>query len=146
MELQFKAYAPSALFVIGLVLMAIVSLSAVGAPANGNPPEVVRFMDVDHVGRWAVIRMPNGDPVWVSIAQEGILVKKSSSGITGALLYEEKNIYKAARTAMALDASYPRYRTPEGMFNPVLKAFVNAIIHCDTLAEVSRVLNEAYQE
>jgi hypothetical protein len=107
--------------------------------------ELIRFLDDDRKGRWANIRMDNGDPCWVSIAQTGILVKKSKFGLLGAKLYEEKNIYKAAKTAQALSEYYPDDLTPDEMWNPVLKSIVNAILHCSNLAEVTRVLNEAYK-
>lgn len=108
--------------------------------------ELIRFLDDDYKGRWANIVMDNGDPCWVSIAQTGILVKKSKIGLFGAKLYEQKNVYKAAKTAQALSAQYPDDLTPVEMWNPVLKSIVNAVLHCDNLAEVTRVLNEADQE
>jgi hypothetical protein len=108
--------------------------------------ELIRFLDDDRKGRWANIRMDNGDPCWISIAQTGIFVKKSKIGLFGAKLYEEKNIYKAAKTAQALSKQYPDDLTPDGMWNPVLKSIVNAILHCSNLAEVTIVLNEAAQK
>ncbi|MHA1170295.1 MAG: hypothetical protein ACTSRU_20910 [Candidatus Hodarchaeales archaeon] len=107
--------------------------------------ELIRFMDDDRKGRWANIRMDNGDPCWVSIAQTGILVKKSKIGLFGAKLYEEKNVYMAARTAEALMEMYSDDLTPAEIWNPVLKSIVNAILHCTNLAKVTRVLNEAYK-
>lgn len=106
--------------------------------------ELVRFLDDNSKGRWANIRMDNGDPCWVGIAQTGILVKKSKMGIFGAKLFEEKDIYKAAKTAQILSKKNQDNLTPEEMWNPVLKSIVNTILHCSNLAEVTRVLNEAY--
>lgn len=108
-------------------------------------PELIRFLDDDRKGRWANIRMDNGDPCWIGIAQTGILVKKSKIGLFGAKLYEEKNIYKAAKTAEALSRLYPDDLTPAMMQNPVLKSITNAVLHCNSLAEVTRVLNEAFE-
>jgi len=51
--------------------------------------------------------MANNDPCWIGIAKTGILVKKSKMGLFGAKLYEEKNIYKAAKTAQELSEQYP---------------------------------------
>lgn len=78
--------------------------------------ELIRFLDDDHKGRWANIRMDNGDPCWIGIAQTGILVKKSKMGLFGAKLYEEKNIYKAAKTAQALSEQYLDNLTPDEMW------------------------------
>jgi hypothetical protein len=100
-------------------------------------------MDNDRRGRWANIVMDNGDPCWIGIAQTGVLVRKSRVGLFGAKLYEEKNVYKAAKTAQALDALYPSKLTPSSMSNPVLAAFVNSVLHCRDLAETTRILNEA---
>ena len=101
-----------------------------------------RFLDDDRKGRWANLRMDNGDPCWVGIAQTGVLVKKSKIGLFGAKLYEEKNTCKAASTALVLNNLYPRDLTPAEILNPVLKSIVNAILHCNNLAEVTKTLNE----
>ena len=90
---------------------------------------------------YANIRMGNGDPCYVSVAQTGVLVKKSKIGMFGAKLYEESNVHVAAKNAERLYGLYPD-KTPADMTNPVLKAFTNAILNCRTLAEVTRVLNE----
>ena len=106
---------------------------------------LTRFMDHDRRGRWANLIMDNGDPCWIGIAQTGVLVKKSRVGILGAKLYDQKNLYEAAKTARALASLYPDNLTPAEMLNPVLVAFVNAVLHCRDLAEVARVLNEAVE-
>ncbi len=105
-----------------------------------------RFLDADRKGRWATLRMNNNDPCWISIAQTGVLVKKSKIGMFGAILYEEKNIYEAGRTAEALHNLYPTDLTPPEIWNPVLKAFTNAVLHCSDLGQVTRVLNEAISD
>ena len=107
--------------------------------------ELIRFLDDDRKGRWANILMDNGDPCWISVAQAGILVKKSKVGLFGAKLYEEKNVYNAAQTAKALYEKFPDNLTPDEIWNPVLKSIVNAVLHCSNLAEVTILLNEAYQ-
>jgi hypothetical protein len=62
-------------------------------------------------------------------------------GLRGAKLYNETNIYKATKTALALAAMYPE---PSLAFkNPVLSAFANAVWHCSSAAQVCIVLNEA---
>ena len=95
------------------------------------------------VGCYANIRMDNGDPCFIGVAQTGVLVKKSKLGWLGAKLYDEKLVYNAAKTAQALAKMYPEKLTPEDMTNPVLDAFTNAVLHCSTLAEATIVINEA---
>ena len=60
----------------------------------------------------------------------------------GATLYREKNVYKAAKTAAALDSLFPRRAVPVDFRNPVLAAFTNAVWHCSSAAEVAVKLNE----
>jgi hypothetical protein len=97
-------------------------------------------------GRFANVRMDNGDPCFIGVAQTGVIVNKSKVGFFGAKLYDEKNVYHAAMTAIALSYLYPEQLPPIGMTNPVLKAFTNAVLHCTKLAEVTRILNEAVQD
>jgi len=61
----------------------------------------------------------------------------------GPTLYNEKNVYLAAKTAEALDLLYPEYRVPVTFRNAVLSAFINAIWHCSTASQVATTLNEA---
>ena len=121
--------------------------------SEGKPPmaKLIRFLDDDRKGRWANLLMNNNDPCWIGIVQTGVLVKKSAIGmfgaiLYGAILYEEKNIYEAGRTAEALHNLYPIDLTPPEMWNPVLKAFTNAVLHCSDLGQVTRVLNEAISD
>ena len=93
-------------------------------------------------GCFANVRMDNDDPCFISVAQSGVLVKKSKLGILGAKLYEESNVYTAAKNAERLHAKYPD-RTPTDMTNPVLKAFTNTALNCSSLAELTNVLNES---
>lgn len=92
---------------------------------------------------WASIELNNGDPCWISVGQSSVLVKKSSNGLFGAKLYEEKDTSKAEKTAQALSELYPRDITPEGISNPLLKPFANAVLYCRNSEEVSKVLNDA---
>ena len=44
---------------------------------------------------------------------------------------------------MVLAEASANHKTPAGMTNPVFKAFTNAVLHCSSLADVTRVLNQA---
>ncbi len=98
------------------------------------------------IGCYANVRMDNGDPCFISVAQTGVLVKKSRVGLFGAKFYHQRRIYDAAMTAKALAYLYPERLTPPDVTNPVLNSFTNAVLHCSTLAEATRVLNEAVRE
>ena len=92
---------------------------------------------------YANVRMDNDDPIFISVAQTGVLVKKSKLGWFGPKLYESRTVYDAAMTAKALDALFPEYAVPDEMTNAALRAFANAALHCSTTAQVTAVLNRA---
>jgi hypothetical protein len=104
--------------------------------------KVVDFLD-GRWGCWASIKLANGDPVHISVAQTGVVVKRSKAGILGAKLFEERNAYRAAMTAKELHFQAGSYSTPPGMQNAVLKAFTQAALGCGSTAEVAVRLNEA---
>lgn len=106
---------------------------------------LVRFLDAAPKGVWSNIRMDNNDPCWIGVADTGVLVKKSKIGVFGRKLYDE-SISKSANTALALSKQYQDDMTPSEMRHPLLKAFANAALHCSTIEEVSKVLNDGYPE
>ena len=72
-------------------------------------------------------------------------MKVLMSSFFGPKLYNERNVYKNAKTAQSLSIIYPEL--PALTFkNPVLTAFANAIWHCRSAAEVSVTLNEALRD
>jgi hypothetical protein len=101
----------------------------------------------EKLGCGATIELDNGDICMISVARVGVLVRCYKKGMFlgsffGAKLYNEKNVYRAAKTAAALDEKYPQ--VPSLKFqNPVLTAFASAIWNCSSAAEVAIVLNEA---
>jgi hypothetical protein len=107
-------------------------------------PAVVYFADPSNrrPGRGATIRLDSGELCIVSLARTGVWVK-ARSGLFGPVLYKEKDLYKAARTGIALMALFPDSLLPPGFTDPVLIAFANAIMHCSTCGEVSVLCNEA---
>jgi hypothetical protein len=104
-------------------------------------PKILHFSE--RVGCGITVRLDSGESCLVSVAQTGVLVRKSRCGFFGAILYNEKNVYLAAKTGMALDQQFPTYILPVEIKNPVLRAFANVVWHCPTAATVARTLNEA---
>ena len=102
------------------------------------------------IGCGATIKLCSNEICAVSIARSGVLVKSSrmgkfrrrSVGFFGTVLYNERNVYKAAQTAIALDDLFPDKGVPVTFCNPVLRAYANAIWKCSTAAEVGITLNE----
>ena len=62
---------------------------------------------------------------------------------SGPKLYEEKDTYKAAKTARTLSLLYTDNLALAEMRNWLLKSFANAFLHCHSLSEVCAILGEA---
>ena len=75
----------------------------------------------------------------------GVRVKKSRFGFFGPILYNEKNVYLAAQTGIALTEQFPDWELPIKINDPVLSAFANAVWHCSTAAVVAITLGQAWQ-
>lgn len=114
-------------------------------------PKLLRSSET--VGCGATIELDNNEVVYVSLAQTGVLVrlwdmrggfiKSTISNFFGPILYNEKNVYKNAQTAQALNIMFPQQIPALSFKNPVLAVFSNAIWHCSSAAEVCATLNEA---
>lgn len=108
--------------------------------------KIISFKDVVGGACWARFKTDTNEPCWISVAQDGVIVKKSNIGFFGAELYKEKNLYFVAKTAEAFLNFYTDDLTPDGIKNPVLKSFSNAILHCRDLSDVIHILNTAYKK
>ncbi len=104
------------------------------------------IFSTETMGCGATIRVDSGEEIMVSVAKAGVRVRSTKGflgSFFGAILYDEKNVYKNLQTGLSLRLSYPN-QAPELEFgSPILKAFANAIWHCKTAAEVCIVINEA---
>jgi hypothetical protein len=112
---------------------------------KGVRNKILFFSDSNATGCGATVMLASGEPCLLSIAQSGILVRKSRHGIFGATLYDEKIVYINARRTGALAYLFPERLFPNGITNLNLRAFFNAILHCRSAVEVSVTLNEAVQ-
>ena len=110
---------------------------------RGQMPELLHWSE--RIGCGATLRLDSGEPCLISIAQTSVRVRKSRFGFFGTTLYEEKNIYLAAQTGVALRDRFPEWRLPVTMKNPVLAAFANAAWHCSTTADVAITLGKTAQ-
>jgi hypothetical protein len=106
--------------------------------------KLIKFLDDTRKGHWANIMMDNGDRCWIVISRKGISIKKSRVGFFASRFYEERNIYKTAKTAETLNLLYKDNLTPDEMRTPVLKSFTNAVLYCRSLAEVVTLLHGVY--
>lgn len=107
--------------------------------------KLIRYLD-GKIGCWSRVKLENGNHIWISVAQTGVIVKKSRLGLMGAKLYIETNVYRAAKTAKALDEQINEYVTPSKMTNPVLRAFTQVALECKSAAQLSVRLNRALED
>src|SRR5689334_2011333 len=99
---------------------------------KGVKNKILFFGDSKTRGCGATVMLASGEPCLLSIAQSGISVKKSRHGLFGATLYNEKNVYTNAQRTGALAYLFPDKLFPNGVTNPNLRAFFNAILHCQS--------------
>ena len=93
----------------------------------------------DGISCCASVRMDNDDPCWISVASSGVLVKKSKMGLFGEKLYTSQ---QPGKLVVILMKNYQNSLTPPEMTNPVLQQITNAVLHCSTIDEVKRILNQ----
>src|ERR1700690_1870132 len=113
-------------------------------PRTGRMPKLLHYSE--KMGCGVTMRLDSGEPCLISVAQTGVRVRNTRFGFLGATLYDEKNVYRAAQTAMALHKRFPEWRLPVSLNNPVLRAFANAAWHCPTAAAVVVALGKAQDD
>lgn len=101
--------------------------------------KLLRYVD-DRKTCWAGLRFENGEPCWISVSQQGVVVKKSTFGLFGKLLYKSSQ-FDAFKKSDQLYKIYSDDLTPKEMQDAVLKNFTNAVVHCKSADEAMSVLN-----
>lgn len=99
-------------------------------------------------GCGATVRLKNNDLCIISIASNSVRITKPHYKILmsyGVTLYEEKNIYKSSRCAIALAYIYKSKLFKQDIKSPILKSFLNAAMHCHSASEVAMVINSAIE-
>lgn len=99
------------------------------------------YADISGKQCWARFRMKNNDPCYLGVADSGVLIKKSITGLLGKVLYKESNVYNLSNQAKYLMENYPENLMPNDIRNPYLKYFGNAILHCRDCSEVANIMN-----
>lgn len=94
---------------------------------------------------WASLTTQNNEPIWIGVAQTGVVVKKSKIGLMGAKLFSSRDVTHAATVAQSLDKELYDTQLPDGceITNPVLGVFVKAAIASDTLQELCSIIARA---
>lgn len=105
------------------------------------PSTLKDFMD-SPLGCWSRVQCSNGDPIWISVAQTGITVKRSKVGLFGAQLFYEKDLHTIALLCNNLFLHVENFNSlPSGITNPVLMLFTQLCLQCESALEVTQLLN-----
>lgn len=89
---------------------------------------------------YAVVETPMGDPIWISIARSGIVVKRSSVGIFGQVIFRGSPEETAIKT-QELYESFGDINLPTSVSHPVLRVWIQAAICMRDAAHFVRVVN-----
>jgi hypothetical protein len=109
---------------------------------------IVRFAYNDDVC-WSRVDWENGVPVYISIAKNGVLVKKTNPGVFGKKLYGETDIHACVAISRVLDnhilidESFPL--VPDGLTSPVLVSFTRLALQTNSSEEFCAKINDAKQ-
>lgn len=104
--------------------------------------KLVRHMDSSR-GCFARVDFAPGDPLWISIAQNGVLIRRSRLGLFGRRVYGETDTFEAARVARVLATLCPDVSSIEGVHTPMLSAFLAAALSARNLVAFEGLLAAA---
>lgn len=86
--------------------------------------------------------MSNGDPIWISIARTGVIVKRSRLGLMGTILLKESNALILGRIYEAINKQVLECKTPSNMTNPLLKVLTQAALDADSGSQLKIRLDD----
>ncbi len=107
--------------------------------------KLIRFKDTD-AQRWSRVDLLSGDPIYISIAQSGVLIKKSNLGIMGTVLYKESVFDNITKLGIHLQSSINEFNTPKDMRNLPLKVFTQIALESNTIEEFCGRIKRAEKE
>lgn len=105
---------------------------------------IVRFSDSG--SRCFAVVQAGPDPIWISVAQSGVLVKRSRMGILGLALYKSRDLVELSRLCEVLDAQPLDVDLPVDLTNPVLALFTALALHSNSASEVAGYIRAALGE
>ena len=91
---------------------------------------------------WAALRLDDGSPCFVSVANTGVLIKKSRLGLFGKIVFKQ-NSTLSTRVGFMLSEFFPERSTlfPRDLYRNhfILSTFSNALLHLQSIDEASLV-------
>lgn len=107
---------------------------------------VVRFKD-DNSACWARVDWESGEPAFISIAQSGVLIKRSRLGLFGTILYSEPDIHSVVAMSRVIDDHILDdsivLDMPPGLNSPVLCSFTSLAVATDSAISFCASIGEA---
>lgn len=97
--------------------------------------EIVRYQDGS--GQcWARIDLDNGDPIWISVAKNSVIVKKSRMGLFGKKLLNEKTSPQLFEALVRLNDSLKEFHVPKDIQHPALRRLTNVALVSESTSEL----------
>jgi hypothetical protein len=110
--------------------------------------KLIKFLD-DAKACFARVALNRREFVFISIAQVGVLIKRSRFGIFGPKLYEETNISSCMKMSQTLDENILSKKSlsylPKNINDPVLKSFTRLAIESNSRVEFCAKIEKAKQ-
>ena len=110
--------------------------------------KLIRFQDDQH-GCFARVDWENGEPAFISIAQSGVLVKRSRMGFFGTKLYDERSIHDCVAMSRVLDDQVLKEESlislPNNLTSPILQSFTRLALETGSAAEFCAAIGAARQ-
>ena len=107
--------------------------------------KVIDFCHPPKVGHWCKLKMDNGERCWISISQQGVLIKKSRMGLFGKVIADLKPIDEVYARLSKLEYMFPKKLYPDDMLSLILQEFTNAALNCSSLDELKISLEKAFK-
>ena len=128
---------------------------------------ILDFVDREGGARFSAVQLDSGEPVWISIARTGVLIKQSRIGLFGAVLFQDsidarrigKTIYieftgdARANNALArrcsdladnLERQFKTYTIPSGIRHFLLRALTQTALNSKSSIELIDTITQAH--
>ena len=97
--------------------------------------KLISFVDTKNAC-WSRVNLDSDEPIWISVSQSGVLVKRSKLGIFGSILFKGVDVIESGDVARNLSEVITEYSLPEDMHNIVLKSFTQSAINSHSSVEL----------
>jgi hypothetical protein len=95
---------------------------------------LVRFAD-NGAGSWARIDLDDGSPLFISLEQAGVTVRKSRISFFGPQIYKETAVARLVHLCCAVESRLCSFALPSKMKNPVLRVFTKLALQSSSVGD-----------